>query len=345
MPLMMEYNATCVPPWQERDLKRLLDNALRRGSNKPRGHLVGEGEWERGAAHYDAPAPRRAKQKDLQLDKLRAAQEPGLAHDMAGWREWLRAKSPVDPVGVTPEAYLDGIFEPGERVLIFNQMWKGQGDYGRVCGQVTARLDPTPENKHKRMERLPEGSQEGMTFLMQPVDGKWHPVVKPGGKVELSRRSEQSVTRWPHLLLESDKAPLEMWLNVIVRARLRIVSITSSAGRSLHAVVRLDKSTKKELIAELENEDAKETLAVLGCDPQAAGNLMTSPRLPNTWREGKRVGKFERDGITPMIKNGRRVMEFRPFPDGKELQRLLYFNPSPEIGRSIVEGVTFERES
>jgi hypothetical protein len=120
------------------------------------------------------------------------------------------------------------------------------------------------------------------------------------------------------------------------------VSITSSAGRSLHAIVRLDKDTKQELLTELEHEDSRETLAVLGCDPQAAGNVMTSPRLPNTWREGKRLGRFDSER-KPLMKNGRRVMEFVPFPEGRAVQRLLYYNPTPEIGRSIVEGVTFER--
>jgi hypothetical protein len=341
MPLMLEYNARCEPPWPERELVRMLENALKRGGAQARGHLVGEGEWEKGAAHYDAPKPKRPRKKELELERLKEAQEPALTMDMAQWRHWLRAKSAVDPRAVTPDQYLDGIFRPGERVLVFNQMWKGQGDYGRVIGERTMLLDPTPGNKHRRLERLPDGSKEGMTFLMQPVDGKWHPVCKAGGKVELSRRSEQSVTRWPHILLESDKAPLEQWLNVIVRARIRIVSITSSAGRSLHAVVRLDKDSKQELLAELQHEDSAETLAVLGCDPQAAGNAMTSPRLPNTWREGKRMGKFDSAG-KPLMRNGRREMEFVPFRDGPAMQRLLYFNPSPEIGRSIVEGVTFE---
>lgn len=342
LPLFMEYNQTCQPPWQERDLKRMMDSVLKRGANKPRGHLVGEGEWERGAAHYDPPAVKRKKRKDVCLDQLKAAQEPALAMDMGRWREWLRARSPVDPRDVKPEQYIDGLFRPGERVLIFNRMWGTQGDYGRVCGERTVALGQAPKEPNKAITQLPDGSMEGMTFLMQPIDGKWHPVSKPDGRVELSRRSEASVTRWPHILLENDKVPHDLWLNVLVRARIRVVSICMSGGRSLHAVVRLDKSTKAELQDELVNEDAKETLTVLGFDPQAASNCMSSPRLPNTWRDGKRGGKFEKDG-TPMFKNGKRVMEFKPFQEGRAMQRLLYFNPAPEIGRSILEGVIFER--
>lgn len=341
LPVFLEYNARCEPPWEERELLRMMHSVLRRGTDKPRGHLVGEGEWERGAAHYEPIAVKRKRQRAVSLDQLKAAQDPALALDFASWRPWLLGRSPVDPRAVTPEQYLDALFRPGERVLVFNRMWGTQGDYGRVCGERTLALGALPKEKHRALERLPEGSPEGMTFLMQPVDGQWHPVAKAGGKVELSRRSEPSVTRWPHLLLENDKAPHELWLNVLVRARIRIVSICLSGGRSLHAVVRLDKATKAELLAELECEDALETLTVLGFDPQAARNCMSSPRLPNTWREGKRVGKFDQAG-KPLMKNGRRVMEFRPFQDGRALQRLLYFNPAPEIGRSIAEGMIFE---
>ena len=86
----------------------------------------------------------------------------------------------------------------------------------------------------------------------------------------------------------------------------------------------------------------EETLAVLGCDAQALHG-MVYPRLPNTWREGKRMGKLDREGKPVNGPNGRRVMTFVPFRDGRAKQALLYFNPSPERGRCIQEGVVFER--
>lgn len=342
LPIMQRYSERCEPPWEERDLVRMLENALKRGGDKARGHLVGEGDYEKGVATYDAPPPRRVLKKDLLLEELKRAQEPALAMSYERWIEWLRRRSVVDPRTLSAEDYLDALYRPGERVLIFNKMWGTQGDYGRVIGERTMELAEMPKGKHKVITKLPPRSPEGMTFLMQPVDGKWHPVAKPGGKVELSRRSEQSVTRWPYLLLEGDKVDFALWLNVLVRFRIRIVSITASGGRSLHALVRLDKSTKQDLMRELDAGDARETLAVLGCDRQAAGNAMVAPRLPNTFREGKRVGKFEADGVTPMTKNGRRVMQFAPFRDGALKQALLYFNPAPVMGCSISEGVTFE---
>lgn len=339
LPVMQEYNARCEPPWSERELARMLNSVMKYSHEKPRGYLAEGGKHGTDEATAAPEAPVRKKARELKLDALKAAQDPGLAMDMRQWREWLRDRSPVDPREVTPEQYLDGLYRPGERVLIFNRMWSSQGDYGRVIGERTMELAQTPEGKPKLLQALPPGSPEGMTFLMQPVDGKWH---LKGGTAELSRRTKASVTRWPYLLLESDKAPLEMWLNAMVRARIRICSITTSGGRSLHALVRVDKDTEEELIAELKRGDALETLAVLGCDAQALHG-MVYPRLPNTWREGKRMGKLDREGKPVNGPNGRRVMTFVPFRAGRAKQALLYFNPSPERGRCIQEGVVFER--
>lgn len=331
LPVILEYNARCEPPWAQRDLERMLRNAVDKGGDKPRGHLVGEGRHERGSMAAPQEQPQRKKKRELELDKLKAAQDPALNMDMRSWRNWLGLRSFRDPRSVTPEDYLDALYRPGEKVLIFNRMWGSQGDYGRHIGKSTWKLGQFKQDKAQRILHLPPGSPEGMTFLMQPVDADWH--LKSGTN-ELSRRTKASVTRWPYILLESDKAPLELWLNAIVRARIRIVSITASGGRSLHALVRVDKESEDELIAELAAEDAKETLAVLGCDAQALHG-MVYPRLPNTMREGKQMAKRDSQGNTIKDNKGKTVMIFVPFRDGSARQTLLYFNPYPEKETAI----------
>jgi hypothetical protein len=333
LPVIMEYNARCEPLWAQRDLERMLRNAEMKGGDKPRGHLVGEGKHERGSMATAPEEPQRKRKRELMLDALKAAQDPELAMDTGRWKEWLRLRSICDPRTVSPEMYLDSLYRPGEKVLIFNKMWGSQGDYGRHIGKSTWKLGKFKGDRAERIERLPPGSLEGMTFLMQPVDAEWH--LKSGTN-ELSRRTKASVTRWPYLLLESDKAPLDMWLNVMVRARIRIVSITASGGRSLHAVVRIDKESEDELNAELASADAKETLAVLGCDAQALHG-MVYPRLPNTMREGKQMAKLDNAGKPIKGPNGRTVMHFVPFRDGPARQSLIYFNPYAEVEKSIAE--------
>lgn len=342
LPLMMEYNNRCEPPWTVRELERMLVNVKHKSHREARGHLVGDGDHEKGvAAVMEAAKPRRRVKKHV-LELIKAAQAPGLPADMAAWRPWLVARSPIDPRLVGPEAFLDALYEPGELVLIFNRMWGTQGDFGREIGRRTFALPQTPDGRPTLVERLPEGSPEGMTWLMQPVDGKWK---RKHGDTELSRRTKQNVTRWPYILLESDQVPHELWLNIMVRARLRIVAIIASGGRSLHALVKLGKESEQALLDEVKDPDNEDLLVMMGCDPQALHG-MVSPRLPNTWREGKRVGKLDRDGKPVFTTNGRgekkRVMEFVPFRYGPAKQALLYFNPAAERGRCVTEGLLYE---
>lgn len=341
MPLMLEYNARCEPPWNQRELDRMLRNVLSKQHREPRGHFV-TNDAEKGAMEVYGPPPKRVtRKKEHDLERLRALQDKSLPSDYAAWRHWLRERSPTDPREVDPVAYLDALYRPGEKILIFEKMWGSQGDYGRVVGERTLRLARTPNEKNSRMEGLPLESAEGLTFLMQPVDGRWHPVER-NDRVEMSRRTKQSVTRWPYILLESDKVPFELWLNCLVRMKIRVVSITHSAGRSLHALVRLDKDTEEELQAEIQDEGVRETMAILGTDTQAMQSLVY-PRLPNTMRKGKRMSKRDRVTNEVVRKNGRPVMEFVPFRDGPAKQALLYFNPGAEMGRCIAEGLIFER--
>lgn len=335
---MLEYNERCDPPWSQPELVRMLENALRKGGDKPRGYLVGGGNHERGEAMEIAEDKPKVRRKAVfSLEALKEIQDPRLPQTMALWRKYLAMRSPVRPDQVTAEMFLDGLYEPGEKVLVFNTL-RSQGDYCRIIGDSTWKLDQTPDGKRERVESLPAGSPEGMNFFMQPVTGGWRRAYK---SIKMTRRSPQCVTRWPYILLESDHAPHELWLNALVRLRLRVVAIIASGGRSLHAVVKLDKETEAQLRAEIDNPDHVETLVTIGCDPQALKPLVY-PRLPNTWRDGKRMGVKGPDGKAVRDRQGKPVMKFFPFPHGRAMQGLIYYQPAAMMGRSITEGVTFE---
>jgi hypothetical protein len=108
-----------------------------------------------------------------------------------------------------------------------------------------------------------------------------------------------------------------MWLNAIAQVRLPIVAITSSAGRSLHALVRVDARDYDEWSAM--RTAARDVMTMLGFDPQSLSNPTAAMRMPNTMREGK-------------MKEGR----FVPFEHGAKKQRLLYFNPSATINGGCI---------
>ena len=167
-------------------------------------------------------------------------------------------------------------------MLIFSEM--------RSQGQMLWRAKDGP---WLRGGDLPSGP-EGVWFLPQPVDGKFHPNPRLGGK--RSRRSEESVTAWRYALLESDEAAPEDWLRCLIQMPLRIACICESGGRSIHALMRLDAESKADWDAKM--QAIKPVMITLGADAGSLSAVRLS-RLPQAMR-------------------------------GQRMQRLLYLNPTPD---------------
>jgi len=119
-------------------------------------------------------------------------------------------------------------------------------------------------------------------FLTNPGDGLYHPNMREQNK--LSRRSEESVTSWRYMVVESDVADPEDWLRAVVQLPLQIVAIYTSGGKSIHLLVRVDAGSKTEW-DEIKNE-LKPVLVTLGADPAALTAVRLS-RLPQCWRGDK----------------------------------------------------------
>jgi len=193
--------------------------------------------------------------------------------------DFLRQRSAVPPATVTAESFLEHLYHPGERVIVFSE-FKSQGQALYVVGETTELS-------------IPKAGADGIWYLVQPVDGQEHHNPRQG---KLSRRSEESVTRWPYLVLESDKADTGDWLRLLLQLPLAIVAIYTSGGRSIHALVRVDAADK----TEWDNIKAKvaAVLVPLGADRGALSAVRLS-RLPQCWR-------------------------------GERLQELLYLNPAAD---------------
>jgi len=185
---------------------------------------------------------------------------------------WLKAASPIPPDGLTPIQILHHLYDPGETILIFeNQL--SQGDWLIKIGD---KLQPP----------LKIDSTEGAWFLANPVDGQNHPNPRNEGKE--SRRSEEAVTAWRYLLLESDVAPADQWLKALVQLPLKISAIYSSGGKSIHALVRLDAQSKHGW--DQQRDQLRALLTPIGADPQAMTAVRLT-RLPNVMR-GTRLQKL-----------------------------------------------------
>jgi hypothetical protein len=186
--------------------------------------------------------------------------------------DWLKSHSPV-PVSCSTEQFIESILEPQEKVLIFNR-YKSQGCLLFHTGASLKSL-------------IRQRWQDGAWFLCNPVDGRshWNPR-----QCKNSRRSEESVTSFRYAVLECDQKPKEkwlpIWLKILVQQPLQIVSITDSAGKSIHALVRVSASSKTHWDA-IKSQTLRPSLVPLGADDGALSAVRLT-RLPGAYRGEQR---------------------------------------------------------
>ena len=225
-----------------------------------------------------ALAPRPVVQAVYDAETLRRFAAPCEGFDEA----CFMARSAKLPDRCTPVSFLHALYRPGEKVLIFTT-FKSQGQH--VWNHPGFPYDA------RALDSFRTGHTDGVWFLINPTDG----IMKPNANGIPSRRSELNITAWRYWLLESDKAPADLWLAALSRLKLPIAAVYGSGGKSIHALVRAEAQTKAGLDAAM--QENKRLLVTLGADPAAMSAVRLS-RLPQCERGGR-------------------------------LQRLIYLNPAP----------------
>lgn len=230
-------------------------------------------------------------------------------------QEWLLEHSPISFPGrtgeqgiETAEAMLSALYQPHEPVLVFTSPFS-QGDFLFCRGLGTFKLGEIP-GKRAVPSKLPTGGPEGVWFLVQPVSGEWKPNRSnkdKNGTPKPGRRHGDCVTAWRFLVLESDEAPEELWLKSLVQLSFPIVAIYTSGGRSIHALVKVDCTTKASF--DSLRDSLIQVLAPLGADAAAMTAVRLS-RLPGLLRHGAK----DKEGI------------LKPYR-APRLQKLLWLNP------------------
>lgn len=326
--ILEEYNRRCDPPFGEKQLRRKITCAaaapglMTKEGLKPKGCLrdARGRDDEMGKPIATDEQGRRIDPAKLQSesDAYWARQQPApkpefapkkLTELAARWRDavdlvWLANRSAFDPAQVTAAGFLAAMYQPGEKILCFNE--------------VNRRGMPWTQGESLWPNEVPPAAgSDGVWFLAQPVDGKYYPNPRgetKDGKHPLSRRSQESVTAFRYMLLESDKAALRDWLGLLVQVPLRIDAIYTSGGRSIHALVRVDCATKGAWDEEKRAMDP--TLRLLGLCGADAGALsaVRLTRLPGCMRQGKRDAAYNH------------VRFARP-----ALQKLLYLRPAAPL--------------
>ena len=180
--------------------------------------------------------------------------------------DWLAEVSPESVMDVTPGAFLDALFLPGENV------WCGkhnadQGDLYRV-GDSSSAANMIEYFKHSR---------EGAKYLINPIN-----VQEINGSI----RSEPNLTGFRHLLIESDEAPRDLWLAMVVQMHAPILALIDSGRRSTHAVIRLTATNKAEFLEQANYY--RRQLIPLGADKNAGNKPLQLTRLPGVVRQETR---------------------------------------------------------
>lgn len=218
--------------------------------------------------------------------------------------DYLAKRSAIDPCAVSPEMFLFSLYQPGERVLVFN-VFASQGQHVWRHPGSRAALDGCELNRFK------EGAKRGVWFLCNPVSGQRLPKPTPERPDRTTRRDTRCITAFRYILFESDNAPEDLWLAAIAQMDLPIVAIYRSAGKSVHVLVRLDASTEGEWRER--REKLRELMIPLGAD--AGANSPTQlTRLPGC----ERLGKDDKAG------------NYVPF-EAPRLQELLYVAPDADF--------------
>lgn len=228
-----------------------------------------------------------------------------LAEFAARWRPfvdtaWLADRSPEPTYKRTPEDFLRALYRPNERVVVFTEEFtQGQAIWPN--------------------DTIPVSGLNGVLFLCQPIDGKFHPSrrLDEHKKPTMSRRAKEAVTSWRYLVIESDEARARDWLAALVQLPLAIAAIYTSGSRSIHALVRVDATSLEHWRAI--SAEIKPIMVTLGADKGVIATAVRLSRLPGCWREGKTIK--ETDGNESI----KRYVKF----SSPQLQKLLYLDPNP----------------
>lgn len=215
------------------------------------------------------------------VDKYVEAELRALAHKVQGWSvEDLKNVSPVDVSRCSSLEFLRHVFKIQEKVIIATRI----NDRGTIW--LNDPSDPNSrEDELDSFKNPPE--EQGAWFLSNPVTGdavRLERLKTPTNPHGESLRAEENLTSFKYLVLESDEAPEDLWLSALVQLPLPIVSIVSSGGKSLHALIRIDAVDGDHWRAI--KQRIGPALVTLGADKSALTAVRLT-RLPGSYRKEK----------------------------------------------------------
>jgi RecA-family ATPase len=155
-----------------------------------------------------------------------------------GEAEPIAAPEVHDPVNEII-TYLRARFEPGEYIGYVTSVYEDsetgklsptRGNYDRTAGQIIDLLEKCGGDIGSVLGDA--DPRAGAWIRVNPLDGK-------GIK-------DENVTSYRYVLIESDSLPIEQQNALMHDLELPIVTLTYTGGKSLHAIVKVDASSREE---------------------------------------------------------------------------------------------------
>lgn len=204
--------------------------------------------------------------------------------------------------------------------------WKpaDSGSYSRTAGEILDALDkyePTGDLSNVLGTLNLDG---GAYVRINPVDGKGV--------------NDRNVTRFSYALIESDSMPIEQQRFMMHALKLPIRIMVHSAGKSVHAIVKIDAKNRYEFKERVEYLHTVCNEAGLLADP-ANKNEARLSRLPGVYRKGKKQFIIEEDvGCASWAEWYEYQEGLRDkLPKIDSLEDL--WNDPPEVAPELIEGV------
>jgi hypothetical protein len=179
--------------------------------------------------------------------------------------DWLAEAGPECVLDVSPSRYLDALFKSGEFVAVK----RSEADLGFIyqVGDTDAA---------QQLNAYVKRSKVGAWYYANPITGIRRDSAACYGDAQTSE--------YRHLMVESDLAPRELWLAMMVQLHTPILAMYESGGRSVHAIIRVNASTKAEFDAIVSSY--KRQLVPLGMCT-GSGKATQATRLPGVYRADK----------------------------------------------------------
>jgi|LakMenEpi03Aug12_release.lakeMendotaPanAssembly.Ray.scaffolds.fasta_scaffold17317_3 RecA-family ATPase len=212
--IFQRWNATCAPPWSEKDLRYKLNQALQKPHSLERGNKL----TESGGGRKISP-PNASNVSATGKFVYRAGAEIPAKVELPDGREQTKK-------------FLQSTFLAGETICICFQSIEG----------ADGKFRPGSNGTFQKLEWWLEKIDEGIVNEKSDA-GRWIRInpYKEGAR----DGSDANVESFRHVLVEFDSLPETQQIEILHQSKLPISAIVSSGGKSVHAWVRVDAPDKR----------------------------------------------------------------------------------------------------